>query len=243
MKKLLFFSTFGKTLKKSLQELYNSMGFSILISFMWFLGYLPILFVIYSFWGVVNTAHSTLVGSQQWFFGILSLLVISFWNGLVTGPLTTVFYGLYQIRKVDYPSFKLFLQIVKKVYWRSAGIHWVFSLVVTVLVLNVIVAIKNSNLFIMIPGVLSAYVLFLVLLTSFYFHPLIHLDNSFKKVVKKSFLLVVDNIGLSIWLNVFLGLMLFLSIGLVFPLLLIYGALVIYVVDNGFEPIYQKYEE
>jgi uncharacterized membrane protein YesL len=243
MKKLPFFSTLGHTLKNSFIELYSSMGLSILISFTWCLGFLPILFMLYGLWGGVASAHGLSTAGDRFMFFFIGSLGIAFWNGLLTGPLTTAWYGLYQIRKSDYPSFKLFRQIFKKIYWRSASIHWLVSVVILILCLNIMIAFRNSGLLLIVAGVFSAYVLFLVSLTSFYFHPLICLDNTFKKVIKKSFLLTFDNIGLTLWFSIFLGLMFLLSIAFVFPLLLIYGAIVIYVIDKGFETIYQKYDE
>jgi uncharacterized membrane protein YesL len=243
MKKLPLFPTLGVTLKKTFGELYSSMGLSILISCTWFIGYLPILLILYGLWGGLTTIHGLQALNDRLMFFILSSLIIAFWNGLLIGPLTTAWYGLYQVRKTDYPSIKSFTQIFKKIYRRSACIHWLFSLVITILLLNVTIALRNSNLLLTVAGIISAYVLFLIILTSFYYHPLIYLDNTLIKVVKKSFLLVLDNIGLSIWFSVFLGLMFVISIGLVFPLLLIYGAVVIYVIDKGFELIYQKYDE
>lgn len=243
VKKLPFFPTFGNTLKKTFIELYNSMGLSILISFTWFLGFLPVLFMMYGLWGGLATVQDLKTFGDRLIFLFIGSLFIAFWNGLLTGPLTTTWYSLYQARKTEYPSFKLFSQIFKKIYWRSAGIHWLFSLVVAVLFLNIIIAARNSSLLLIVAGIFSAYILFLVCMAAFYFHPLIHLDNSFKKVIKKSFLLTLDNIGLTIWFNIFLGLIFLISIGLIFPLLLIYGAVVIYVIDKGFDSIYQKYDE
>jgi Predicted integral membrane protein len=243
MRKLPLFPTFGNVLKKTFVELYNSMGLSVLISCTWCLGFLPILFMMYGLWGGLANAHGLQTYGERFAFLVFGSLIVVFWNGLVTGPLTTAWYSLYQARKTDYPSFKLFKQIVKKIYWRSAVIHWLFSAVALILFLNIIIALRNANLLLVVAGVLSAYILFLACLASFYFHPLIHLDNSFKKVIKKSFLLTLDNFGLSFWFSLFLGLMFLLSISLIFPLLLIYGAVAVYVTDNGFEPIYQKYDE
>jgi uncharacterized membrane protein YesL len=243
MKKLPFFATFGNTLKRAFVELYSSMGLSILISFVWCLSFLPILFALYGLWGGLATAHGLSTSGDRLVLFLMGSLFIAFWNGLLTGPLTTAWYGLYQIRKTDYPTMKKFGQIFKKNYWRSAIIHWLQSLIILVLILNIIIAFRNSNFLLIIAGVLSAYMLFLFSLISFYFHPLIYLDNSFKKVIKKSFLLTMDNMSLTLFYSVFLGLMFILSIGLVFPLLLIYGAVVIYTIDFGFEPIYQKYDE
>jgi uncharacterized membrane protein YesL len=243
MKKLPFFATIGNTLKKTFIEVYSSMGLSILISFTWCVSFLPILFTIYGLWGGLATAHGLSAGGDRLAFFLLGAIFIAFWNGLITGPLTTAWYGIYQVRKSDYASFKKFLEIFKKNYWRSAGIHWLYSLLIVMLLFNIIIAFRNSNLLLIIAGVLSGYMLFLFSLTSFYFHPLIYLDNGFKKVVKKSFLLTMDNMGLTLFFSVFMGLMFLISIGMVFPLLLIYGAVAIYVIDYGFEPIYQKYDE
>ena len=243
MRKLSFFATFGNTLKKTFVELYASMGLSVIISFVWCLSFLPILFALYGLWGGLATAHGLSAGGDRLVLFLLGSLFIAFWNGLLTGPLTTAWYGLYQIRKTDYPSIKKFGQIFRKYYWRSASIHWLHSIIIVILLLNIVIAFRNTGFLLTIAGVLSAYMLFLFSLISFYFHPLIYLDNSFKKVVKKSFLLTMDNMSLTLFFSIFMGLMFLLSIGLVFPLLLIYGAVVIYVIDFGFEPIYQKYDE
>ena len=101
MKKLPFFSTFGNTLKKTFIELYNSMGLSILISLTWFIGFLPILFMMYGLWGGLATAQGMKTFGDRLMFLIIGSLVVAFWNGLLTGPLTTAWYGLYQARKTD----------------------------------------------------------------------------------------------------------------------------------------------
>jgi uncharacterized membrane protein YesL len=243
LRKLPFFPTFGNTLKKTFLELYNSMGLSALISITWFLGFVPIIFMTYGLWGgLANLQIIKTYGDRLLYFFIGSL-AMALWNGLLIGPFTTAWYGLYQARKTDYPSFKIFSQMFKKFYWRSAGIHLLFNVVIIILFLNITFAVRNFSLIFVISGILSAYILFLIAVASFYFNPLIYLDNTLKKVIKKSFLLTLDNIGLTIWFGIFLGLMLVISISFVFPLLFIYGALLIYTIDNGFEVIYQKYDE
>jgi uncharacterized membrane protein YesL len=243
MKKLPLFPTLGTVLKKSFSELYSSMGLSILISSTWCLGFLPILFMLYGFWGGMTTNHGSVAYNERFLFLGTGMLMIAFWNGLFTGPLTTAWYSLYQARKTDYPNLGLFWQLFKKHYWCSAGIHWLFSGAAIILLLNMLIAVRNSNLLLTIAGTLSTYILLLVSLCFFYVHPLIQLDNNFKKVVKKSFLLVLDNFGLSLWMSLILGVLFLFSILLIFPLLLIYGAVVIYMSDKGFELIYQKYDE
>jgi uncharacterized membrane protein YesL len=77
---------------------------------------------------------------------------------------------------------------------------------------------------------------------SFYFAPLIYLNNGIKKTIKKAFLLVFDNTLLTIVLMMILGifcglLLIFLPVWFLF-----YGAILVYVTDLGFNAIYDRYE-
>lgn len=250
MKKLPLFPTLGDTLKKTFKELYGSMGFSFVLSLLWFAAYLPIIFIFISIY-----FNPTLLSKVQQpgdifilFFGIS--LVSSIWNGLVAGPVTTALYGLYENRKSDYPNPRMFFQIFKKCYTRSAGVHFVYSLVVTALLLNFVIIFTQPTTLMLIAGIISLYMLFFLILLQFYFHPLLFLDNSFKKVVKKSFLLTMDNLGLTFWYAAIIGLLpvLTLFIPQIMPvtmliLFFIYGAFIIYIINHGFETIYAKYDE
>lgn len=239
--KLPLFPTLGKTLKHTLSEVYSSMGFSILLSLIWFISYLPVL-IIFS----VTVQSLFQVKSGQFgevaFFAVFGLLGAAFWNGLIAGPLTTSIYGLYQLRKVDYPSCKSFIELFKKVYWRSATIHWIFSLGITVLVANLLIALLETGFFLKLAGIISLYFLFFIVLMPFFFHPLIYLDNKFKAVFRKSFLLVLDNFALSFFFGILSLFFFLLCIAIPFLLILCYGALMIYLINYGFEAIYNKYE-
>jgi uncharacterized membrane protein YesL len=238
--KLPLFPTIGKILKRSFSELYNSMGFTILMSLIWFIGFLPVVLIAATM--VQYLLVSKAARGEAFVFVVVSLLGISLWNGLFAGPVTTAVYGLYQQRKSDYPSFKSFIETFKRFYWRSAAIHWIFSLCVTLLTFNLIIAQMEAGIFFKVAGLISIYILLFVMLMPFYFHPLIYLNNKVKAVIKKTFLLVLDNLGLSLWFSFILGCLFLLSLMIPFLLILAYGGLFVYLVDSGFEAIYNKYE-
>lgn len=243
MAKLPFFSTLGNSLKNALFELYRSMGFTLIISVIWFLGFMPIVFLLIS---LVSVLPQVLKDSKQLMdagvFIFVSSLVISVVNGLLLGPLTTAFFGLYQERKEGYPNLKTFFKHFIRFYWVSARVNLVFSAIISLLVFNVFMMLVEPGLLLSIAGIFSIYGLFFLMMLSFYFHPLIFYKHNFKGVFKKAFLLFIDNFGLTFGFGLALVIMFLLCSVLLFPILLIFGAFYIYFIDNGFEFICGKYE-
>jgi uncharacterized membrane protein YesL len=243
MRKLPLFPTLGKVLKKSFVELYQSFGVTLLLSLIWVPGYFLLLMA----------ASPLLLGMKQNAvpnglpsYGVMALLGITVVNALWAGPITTALYGFYQERKTGYPNLKTFLSLFKQHYLRSAGVHAIYWVAITLLGFNLISAIVHSNFFFKISGMFSAYCLFFLSLMPFFFHPLLFMKNSIFKTIKKSALLLLDNFGVCFWLNLVLGILLVGS--LAFPPLMVflmfaYGAFLIYVVDSGFEAIWAKYGE
>ncbi len=238
--KLPIFPTIGKSFKESFMELYSSLGFTMLVSFIWFISYLPVLLLVGTF--LLRKVQKLPEPAEIMSLIIAFVVLFGFWNTLVGGPLFSAAYGLYQGRKEDYPSFKMFFRIFRENYRRSAAVWGTFSVGLGLLLLNMVIALLGKQLLLFIAGAVSLYVVFFILLMSFYFNPLINLGNSFKKVIRKSFLLVLDNFGLSIWFLLILGGLLVLSIYVPFLFVLIYGAMVIYFTDKGFFAVYDKYD-
>lgn len=253
-KKLPLFATMGDVLKKSLLEIYSSMGYSLMVSVIHFCGALPMIWAGLALLNFIGKSgpHANLKNIIPLIFPVIfpSLILISVWNALISGPLGVSLYGLYEVRKTDYPNFRMFWDIFRKHYRRTVGVYLVFWLAATLLATNILIALTPfSNLLIGISGLFSFYVLLFLGIMHFYIQPLIYLDNTFKKVFRKSFLLTIDNIGLSFWFGLifFIVPMMFFVLPTVIPfliiiLMLIYGAFVLYVTNHGFEVIYNKYE-
>ncbi len=235
MKKLPLFPTVGAVLKKSFVEFYQSFGFSLLLGVIWLPGYLLLLFI----------ATPILFGmaKQALSFAVLGMIGVTLVNALLAGPITSALYSLYQQRKDGYPSLKSFFGALKQVYWRSAGLHGLYWLVVTLLFFNIgLSAFPKTNLLFKIASLFSVYCVFFLSLLPFFFHPLLHLGHGIKKTIRKSCILLLDNFGVCFWLNLVLGVLLVAST--LFPFLLFgYGGLLIYVIDSGFGQIWNKYGE
>lgn len=240
--KLPFFPTIARNLGQSVVEMYKSIGFTLLIDLLWFIGYVPVFFV------AMVSAQAIPQPPQPEDF-LLSLLVFLFffciWHTLVAGPLMTTVYTLYQERKLEYPSVKMFGQLYRRFYWRSVRINGVFSLAFSLCFLNVILALNFPNPLFLAAGIVSFYCLLFMLMMSFYFNPLIYLDNSFKKVIRKSFLLVIDNFWISFGFIAVFGVILGVCLSstvLMFLITIIYGPLLIYFTDRVFEAVYGRYD-
>jgi uncharacterized membrane protein YesL len=109
--------------------------------------------------------------------------------------------------------------------------------------MNVLIALMERSLFFFIIGMFSFYLLIFLILMSFFFAPLIHLNNGIKKTIKKAFLLVMDNTLMTICLMLVLGVL--FGISIVFPIVwvLVYAAISVYITDKGFYAIYDRYGE
>jgi uncharacterized membrane protein YesL len=241
--KLPIFPTVGKTLVSSGRELYRSLGYSLLTSMIWFLAFVPILYILLSIPGVLAAGLKQTKNLMDVVLSsFVGVLLVAFLNGLVTGPVTTALFALFQEKKEGYPNIGSFFKNFLAFYWVSARVHWVFSLIVSVLLFNVFVMIAERSLLMKVAGIFSVYGLFFLLLLSLYLHPLIYYKHQFRAVFKKAFLLTLDNMGISVCLSLATSLIFCLSFCLIFPVLLLFGALYVYLLDNGFEIIARKYE-
>lgn len=243
MAKLPLLPTLGKTLKNSLAELYISMGFTLITSVIWFAAFTPIIFVVIAAVSYLPTVinETKQLGNAVTLLFCTSLL-IGLLNGLLTGPVTTALYALYQERKESYPNIKSFFKGFIRYYWISARVHWAYSLVSGIFIFNILLLTVEKSMVFLLAGIFSIYALFFLWLIAFFLHPLIYYKHGFIAIFKKAFLLTLDNLGLVFCLSLLLTLMFVLSFSLVFLIVLVYGAFYIYFVDNGFELIYSKYE-
>jgi uncharacterized membrane protein YesL len=241
-KKIAALPVFWNTLKSSFGQFYYSMGFSFFISMMWFVIYLPIFLIFFMIFPMLFSK----ISAQGFIATIASFLVVAtVWNGFVAGPVTTTFYGLYRKREEEDDfvlGFSTFLQILKSNYWHAIAVHGSFALAVSLLIMNILIGVFNHQPMLLVTTTVAAYFLILLLLMAFYINPLILLGNGFKKVWRKSFLLTMDNLNLSILLGVILGITLLFCFLFIFLLPFFYGAIMFYIIGNGFEPIYDRYE-
>ena len=243
MTKLKVFPTIGMVIKNTFKEIYQSFSYSVLISLVFGILSIPILAIIFdAFQQIVNnsTTGITLNGLFGIFIG--TLINISIWNVLVMAPLITAFYSLHQVKKESYPGVKTFFSLLWKYYLPSITVNGLFSLAFILLFMNVMIGLIGRSNLLFIFGMLSFYLQLFISLMSFYFAPLIYLNNGIKKTIKKAFLLAMDNTLLTIALMLVLGIL--FGVTILFPVFwfLCFGAILVYVTDLGFNAIYNRYD-
>lgn len=242
-KKLPVLATLGRVVKEVVKELYQSMGYSMILSIIWSVAAMPPIILFFANLGFfVQTFGETETFQSAASMFIVSLVMISLWNGLVTGPVTTALFGMNQERKTDYIGIKTFFRFFKTCYGVSCRVHLLFSLGLTVMVVNFFIAMAEPGLFFRVAGLFSLYVMFFVGLMAIYFQPLIYYKHNVTNVFRKAFLLLVDNFVLTFLLGLVIGIMWMISIPTVIILLLIFGGFYIYLADQSFEIISEKYE-
>lgn len=243
MTKLPLFPTLGQSLKKTFSELYQSMSLSFLYSIIWFITHLPVIILMpVNIYAVIKGLQSGIeVNGIIVAFSVYMLLIV-FWYGLVAGPTITALYGLLQVRKEDYIGIKTFIEIFRSHYWLSARVYWVVTLALSILSTNLIIGLLSKNLIFLGISIFSFYLVFLLMLMSFYISPLIYFKNKFRSVFKKALLLALDNFWLSVLFGVFIGIVLLISIIIAVPLFFVFGAFYLLLMDNGFQAILQKYD-
>jgi uncharacterized membrane protein YesL len=192
---------------------------------------------------MANSAQNDIPPNELFQILILGLILCGIWNTVVVAPITTSLYCLYQTKKEGYPNFKTYISLLLKHYRTSFTVNGLYSLALILLIMNVLIALMERSLFFFIIGMFSFYLLIFLILMSFFFAPLIHLNNGIKKTIKKAFLLVMDNTLMTICLMLVLGVL--FGISIVFPIVwvLVYAAISVYITDKGFYAIYDRYGE
>ncbi len=242
MAKLAVFPTVGMVIKKTFKEISQSFAYSVLTSLFAAVAYIPILLVFFGMFVYISeSADQNMTGNHLIQILFQSLFLSAIWNTLVAAPVTTALYSLYQERKENYLGFKTFFVLLWKHYRAAFVINGLSSLTVILLLQNILIAFKEQSWIFFLSGMISFYFLIFLILMSFYFAPLIHLGNGIKKTIKKAFLLVIDNTGMTMALLLLLGIFFVLTLFFAPIWILTYGAILVYVTDLGFYAIYDRY--
>ncbi|HOL10872.1 MAG TPA: hypothetical protein PLZ08_08565 [Bacillota bacterium] len=232
--------TFWDTFKQSFLQVYERLGFSVVISLIWFFAHLLVFLFIPT--SLIQLLIPMVKPGAQVANNILASMVLySVWNGLVTAPLTTALYGIVHESDETALEIKDYFRIVRQHYWSSVKVGLVFGLIVTLLFLNIVNSVIGNNLLLTILGNVSFFILFFLLLMQFYFAPLIYYKNNLISIAKKSFYLAGDNFGFTFVSLVMLFVLMALSFGALLPLVFAFGAFITFYINIAYEAIYKKY--
>jgi uncharacterized membrane protein YesL len=177
-------------LKNAVIDLYNHIGYSMLISIIWFISVLPLGMLFYnSFIVYLKTRDNP--------FNLLIFLLLFGvpYSAFIFGPVqAALVYQMDHVIVYEAEIKGLWLGF-RKFYWRAAAVYGLYmGAVIFVLIDLLICFVVVDNLFIKFIGFFLLYLLIFLLLTSFYLPSfIVFQDNNWKKVFKKTLLLTLDN--------------------------------------------------
>jgi len=227
-------------LKRVVIDLYNHLGYSLLISVLWFLPFFP--FAVF-----IHQALRTFLEDTDLPLGLL-LFLVAFglpYVAFILGPVhTALFYQMDKVLNND-AEFKGFWEGLRKHYWLAVRVYALYGGMLIFCLVDLMICFFTLNVFGMkLLGFFLLY-LFLFLLFWLLYLPgfIVFQKNSLKKVFQKTFLLVLDNILPTI--GAFLLLVLIgLGFSKVFPLLVFfYGSCVLLVMIHLFQGVLAKYPD
>ncbi|HHT36037.1 MAG: DUF624 domain-containing protein [Candidatus Wallacebacter cryptica] len=140
------------------------------------------------------------------------------------GPVTAAIQHLInQIIRHDELSVSEFIQAFKKYFWRSQGLVLIGIVTILLIVVNFTIT-SGSASFIMrvITGMWLYLALFWLLVAQFVFPFLVQYDLGVWTIIKRSAMLVVDNLLVSLILLLVCGLLTFISLFLVIPFVILW---------------------
>ena len=227
-------------LKQSVIDIYNHLGYSLLVSVLWFLVSIPITFIFFDMLMVSLEQQDNPITLL-----FLFLLFGVPYSALILGPVqTALFHQMNQVVDND-AEFKGFWTGLRKHYWLSARVYGLYGGMLIFCLVDLLICLLALDHFALkILGIFLFYLFCFLLLTTLYLPGFIVLqENTMKKVIKKAAILTLDNVLITIGVFV-----LFVLVGIGFllitPLMIfIYGSFVQVVMIHLFRGLLDKYPD
>lgn len=226
--------------KRAVIDIYNHLGYSLLVSLLWFLVCIPVTFILFEI---------LLIGLEQQDNPLFLLFFILLFGvpycAFILGPVqTALFYQMNQVIDND-AEFKGFWTGLRKHYWLSARVYGLYGGMLIFCLIDLLICLLAVDHFALkIFGIFLFYVLCFLLLAALYLPGfIVFQDNTLKKVFKKAWILTLDNILISIGV---LLLLVLVGVGFnyILPLLIFfYGSLVQVVMIHLFRGLMNKYPD
>jgi hypothetical protein len=178
-------------LKDAVIDLYNHIGYTMLISVLWFFTTLfPLMCALDLMYKVYQTSGEAPYG----LFFLLLLCAVPY-GALIVGPVHTAL--LYQMSQViaNEAEFKGLWLGLRKFYWKSVGIYALYMLTLLFTLFDVFICFfLAEHIFIKFIGFFLLYLFLFLLLASIYLPGfIVFQNNTWKKVYKKTIVLTLDN--------------------------------------------------
>lgn len=169
-------------IKGAFIDIYDNLGWVLFVSAIWFGFAVPFMFAI-------------LPGQLPIFLRVLLGTSVIF-----LGPATAgAYYLANRLIKRESIEWRDYFFAFKKYFWRAEALIIIFILAIVVIVVDFMFYSQIQNIAIRILSILWLYILiFLGVMQTYMFPLLIEQDTGIKKVIVRSFLLSIDNIGVSL---------------------------------------------
>lgn len=168
-------------IKGAFIDVYDNLGWVLFISAIWFGFAVPVVFAV-------------LPGNLHIIFRLLLGISVIF-----LGPATAgAYYLANKLIKRESVEWRDYFSAFKKFFWRSEALILIYLLAIAIVVVDFMFYSQIQNIIVRILSIFWLYLLlFLGILQTYMFPLLIEQDTGIKKVIIRSFLLSVDNIGVS----------------------------------------------
>lgn len=169
-------------IKASFTDIYENLGWVLFMSVIWSGFAAPFLFAIFP--GNLSTPLRIILGSSV----------------IVLGPATAgCYYIANKLIKRELVEWRDFFYAFKKFFWKAAALALILITAIAILLVNFIFYFQMYSTFIKVLSIVWLYVIiFLGIMQTYMFPLLIEQDTGIKKIVKRSFLLSIDNIGITL---------------------------------------------
>ncbi len=176
--------------KDAFIDLYNHIGYSMLISALWFFSFIPFGVFLY------NSVHVYLENRDNPLNLLFFLLVFSIpYAAFILGPVQSgLLYQMNQVIENDAELKGLWIGF-RKFYRRSAAVYGLYIGALIFTLVDVIICFfVLDNILIKFIGFILLYLFIFLLLASIYLpNFIVFQENTWKRVYKKTFLLTLDN--------------------------------------------------
>lgn len=168
-------------IKGSFIDVYDNLGWVLFISAVWFGFAIPVVFAVLP--GNLHIILRLLLGISVIFLG----------------PATAgAYYLANRLIKRESVEWRDYFFAFKKFFWRSEALILIYLLAIAIVVVDFMFYSQIQNIIVRILSIFWLYLLlFLGILQTYMFPLLIEQDTGIKKVIIRSFLLSIDNIGVS----------------------------------------------
>jgi len=178
MKKILLWPT----IKTSFIDIYDNLGWVLFLSAIWFGFATPFVFAV-------------LPGSLHPFLRILLGISVIF-----LGPATAgCYYVANRLIKRETVEWRDFFYAFKKFFWRAEALILILIVAIVIVIVDFTFYSQIQNIAVRILSIFWLYILLFLGIIQIYMFPLlIEQDTGIKKIIVRSFLLSIDNIGVTL---------------------------------------------